>query len=230
MRTKGRKAASPFFPTKGQREYGRAGLPQKLLCRPQRSHSTLPSVGHRGRPTAEDAEADARAAAVPAENLCVKCLPGMQPGGSYLCNMEASMQAAEIGSLIRRSLSATEDGVGLFATFHMSKIGVFHTDVAGVYDRVHHNFLEIAGSSSRQIIGKVWLQSVFCDDRDRVCKEWYLSIMKNRAFTTSFRMQDVARGGLKHVTCSLVPELSDRNRTIGYFGVFVEANEYRQAV
>lgn len=140
------------------------------------------------------------------------------------------MKTAEIRNLIQQSLCTKRDGEGLFIGEGVSRIGVFHMDASGVLDRVHHHFLDITGRPCNQVIGRVWLQTVFCDDRDRVCREWYQSIMKNKSFTSSFKIPDRSRAALKQVSCSLVPELSDHNRTIGYYGVFVEASEYRQAV
>jgi hypothetical protein len=90
--------------------------------------------------------------------------------------------------------------------------------------------MDITGTTGNQVIGKVWLQAVTCDDRDRACKEWYQSIMYNRLYTGSFRIADRVRGGLKEVSCSLVPEMTDDKQTIGYYGVFVETAEYQQAV
>ncbi|HMK42771.1 MAG TPA: PAS domain-containing protein [Dissulfurispiraceae bacterium] len=127
------------------------------------------------------------------------------------------IQKQMFGSLAE--LEATE-GMPLASTD--SRIGTFHMDVLGVIDRVHSRFLDITGGRSEEMIGRVWLQTVTCDDRDRVCKEWYLSIMKKKAFACSFMILDLARGGLKKVSCSLVPELSDYGRTIGYFGAFIE--------
>lgn len=140
------------------------------------------------------------------------------------------MNTAEIKQLIQQSLAAINPEEGIAVSDTVSRIGVFHTDASGVFDRVHHHFSDITGVHRAETVGKVWLQTVFCDDRDRVCKEWYQSMMKNRLFTASFRIPDRTRGGLKKVSCSLVPELSDFKQTIGYFGVFVESGEFRQAV
>ena len=134
------------------------------------------------------------------------------------------MKTAEVRSLIHESLCALVDNENILIRDAESRIGVFHTDASGVMDRAHHHFLDIAGMHSDQIVGKVWLQTVFCDDRDRVCKEWYQSIIKERLFTSSFRILDRSRGRLKKISCSLIPEFSDCGQTIGYFGVFVDAD------
>jgi PAS domain-containing protein len=140
------------------------------------------------------------------------------------------MNTASIKLLIQQSLAAIDPGEGIAVSDAGSRIGVFHTDASGVLDRVHHHFIDITGVRHAEVVGKVWLQTVFCDDRDRVCKEWYQSMIKNRLFTASFRIPDRTRGGLKKVSCSLVPEFSDFKQTIGYFGVFVEPGVFRQAV
>lgn len=126
-----------------------------------------------------------------------------------------------------RSLEAAEPG---FTRDSACRIGVFHTNALGVCDRVHPWFLDITDPVTRRVINKIWLHTVACSDRDRVCREWHQSIMKNRLFTSSFRIPDRARGDLKQVSCAMIPELSESRRTIGYLGIFVEAKEYRQAV
>lgn len=140
------------------------------------------------------------------------------------------MKTTAIKHLIQQSLSAMGHGEGCSMINPLSKIGVFHITSSGVYDRVHHHFMEMTGTHFDQVIGKVWLQTIYCEDRDRVCKDWYLSIMKNTPFTATFRVPDHMHGGCKHVSCSLVPELSDTNKRIGYFGIFVETVQYREAV
>lgn len=140
------------------------------------------------------------------------------------------MKTATIKHLIQESLSTMGHKEGSSMISPISKIGVFHITGSGVYDRVHHNFMEITGTRFNQVVGKVWLQSIYCEDRDRVCKDWYLSIMKDTPFTATFRIPDHMHGGCKHVSCSLVPEPSDTNKRIGYFGIFVETEHYLKAV
>lgn len=107
-------------------------------------------------------------------------------------------------------------------TVAASRLGVFHTDASGVCDGVPAHFPDITGIPCREMIGRVWLQAIFCDDRDRVCREWYLSIIRNMPFTSTFRIPGCAEQGLREVSCALVPELSDSGRTTGYLGVLVE--------
>jgi len=103
-----------------------------------------------------------------------------------------------------------------------ARIGVFHTDIAGILDQAHKFFIDIIDIPSDQIFGKLWLDTIFSSDRGRVRREWFLSITHNNLFTSSFRIPDHSHCGLKRVTCSLIPQLSARLEIIGYFGVYVE--------
>lgn len=140
------------------------------------------------------------------------------------------MNTALMKDLIKQSVHPRDHGEGYPGISTTSKIGVFHITHSGVFDKVHQHFLEITGMSFNQIYNKVWLQAVHCEDRDRVCKDWYLSIMRNDSFSATFRIPDHAHGGCKQVSCSMIPETPEQNIKTGYFGIFIETVHYRQAV
>lgn len=110
-----------------------------------------------------------------------------------------------------------------------SGIGVFHTNAVGVCDGLLEGLPGITGISCDKVLGRIWLQMVFSEDRDRVCMEWYQSIIRNRVLAVAFRVAESAVGEQKEVSCSLSPELSDCNKTIGYYGVLIHVNEHDQA-
>ncbi len=105
----------------------------------------------------------------------------------------------------------------------------FHTNAVGVCDGLLEGLPGITGISCDKVLGRIWLQMVFSEDRDRVCMEWYQSIIRNRVLAVAFRVAESAVGEQKEVSCSLSPELSDCNKTIGYYGVLIHVNEHDQA-
>jgi hypothetical protein len=140
------------------------------------------------------------------------------------------MRTPEIKNLIHQSLSTMHIFGGFVLTDTASRIGVFDIDADQVIEMVHNHCMDITGTFGNEFTGRVWLQPVFCDNQDRVCKEWYQSIIKNISFTESFRLSVSVLENLKEITCSLVRKLADYKQTIGYFGVFADEAEYLQSL
>lgn len=107
-------------------------------------------------------------------------------------------------------------------------VGIFQTDAHGDCIFVNSRWLEFAGLSIEEAMGKGWARAIHGDDRDRVFTEWYKAAASGDKFALECRYKNPT-GKILWVFASAVPMRDASGAIIGHLGTVTDITEQKQA-
>lgn len=123
---------------------------------------------------------------------------------------------------------ALQQSETLFQTLaRLAPVGIFKTDPAGNYEYVNQRWRDISGMHDEEIIGNVWQQAIFVDDRQRVLEEWQRALNSNTSFTSQYRFQHL-NGPIRWIIGRAIPEYDYDERLLGYVGTVTDITDIKR--
>jgi PAS domain S-box-containing protein len=107
-------------------------------------------------------------------------------------------------------------------------VGVYRTDMNGLYSYVNELWSSIAGLTSTKAFGSGWIKALHADDRERICSKWTAAVQAQRPFQAEYRFhhQD---GTIKWVYGQAVTEKIEVGIASGYVGTITDITERKEA-
>jgi len=134
---------------------------------------------------------------------------------------------AEIELIKAKELA--EENEDKFKTYSQdSPIAIYTTDENGDCIYTNNKWLEMAGMTIEECLGKGWGKAIHPEDREKVIENWYKSVKSNGKWTFEYRFI-TPNGDVTFVEDSAKKLLNKDGKLIGYLGSIVDITERKKA-
>jgi PAS domain S-box-containing protein len=110
----------------------------------------------------------------------------------------------------------------------VSPVGLFRTDLRGMYTYVNERCCLITGFTPEQNEGYGWVRSLHPDDRERVLQEWGKAVALGQPFQSEYRLLG-PEGVATWVLGKALPDRGPEGNIIGFVGTLTDITERKQA-
>jgi hypothetical protein len=130
---------------------------------------------------------------------------------------------------LRLAREQAEESEGKFRAYtEHSPIAVYTTDINGDCIYANAKWLEIAGLTLEESLGKGWSKALHPDDKESVFENWYKSVQSNGKWVYEYRFV-TPQGKVSFVEGSAKPLFNKANKLIGYLGSNVDITKRKLA-
>ncbi len=109
----------------------------------------------------------------------------------------------------------------------ISPVGIFYTDVEGLWVYVNKQISVSTGMDMSETIGDGWMCALHPDDRQRVSQEWQKSIRGRTGFSSEYRFVKPT-GETIWAYSQVTPEKDSTGAIVGYVGTVTDITERKQ--
>jgi PAS domain S-box-containing protein len=109
-----------------------------------------------------------------------------------------------------------------------SPAGVYLTDKDGKSTYANPRWLEMAGMTLEEALGKGWEKAIHPDDRDWIPDQWYKSVQSNGKWSYQYRFLN-KNGETFWVDGTANAIHDDKNKIVGYVGINTDITEQKKA-
>ncbi|MGB6295686.1 MAG: PAS domain S-box protein [Rivularia sp. (in: cyanobacteria)] len=107
-------------------------------------------------------------------------------------------------------------------------VGIFQTDAQGECLFVNPRWIEIAGLSEQEALGKGWAKALHPEDKEQVFAEWYDAAAQGREFAMEYRFC-TPEGKVSWVFGNAIAIRNQAGEITGYLGSLTDITERKQA-
>ncbi|NJM12812.1 MAG: EAL domain-containing protein [Synechococcaceae cyanobacterium SM1_2_3] len=128
----------------------------------------------------------------------------------------------------RRIAESLRDSEQRFRTLTQQlPVGVFMTDAQGKCEFVNDQWRQLAGATTKQVMGLGWLSALHPEDRDAITQAWRRAIEQGGEFAANHRFQS-ASGRVAWLSTRARPLRDRAGRISGYVGASTDVAEFKQ--
>jgi len=157
--------------------------------------------------------------------------PIKQPDGSILWNgvlLDITEQKNAEAALINAKQEAEKNEEKFKAYTQHVPIAIYTTDEHGDCIYANSKWLNIAGLTLKESLGKGWEKAIHPDDREFVAENWYKSVQSEGKWLFEYRFL-TPKGKVTYVEGSAKALYNNEKKRIGYLGANIDITERKQA-
>jgi PAS domain S-box-containing protein len=110
----------------------------------------------------------------------------------------------------------------------VAPVGIFHTDTQGLCRYVNERWSHLTGLNCQESLGNGWLNAIYPEDRDRVCRQLLQATLQQESFQSEFRFLR-PDGSIVWVLSQCVVLVDDADQVTGYVGSVTDITDRKQA-
>ncbi|BAO56223.1 PAS domain S-box protein [Nonlabens marinus] len=136
-------------------------------------------------------------------------------------------KVAEINALKAKEIAQLSDAK-FKAYTEQSPIAIYTTNVEGDCIYANNTWLDLAGMTMEEALGKGWANALHPDDEDYVKNNWYKSVLSNGKWVYEYRFQH-KNGDVVWVNGTAKELFNKNNELVGYLGTNIDITEIKKS-
>lgn len=178
---------------------------------------------------------------LPTQRRSTELLAKRRDGSTVPCELEATTLRTDEGAFCvlvfrditeryraQQALAQSEEKYRTVAVH--APVGIFEADGNGDATFVNRRWMEIAGLSFEESLGKGWMRVLHPDDADRVASAWYQAATTGLPVKLDYRYVSAKNGEVAWVEGSSVMLKDHTGKTTAYMGTLVDVTERKRAL